>query len=192
MKTVDAWTDYNQTDDIEDLGNGLLRVTSFCPEDENNPSNDLYANQIERIINISQYQQVITADLLNKLILTFSWRGSGDSQTFEFPVSNWQISQNNPTILAQSKIVYFDPVDRIFKGAGFQDVTYNHEVWICGNCDYAYGLYPSFGTGSSANRMTTRIYLSEKNYNGTETTTILPLTDPLPSNWVIDYPTTTP
>lgn len=192
VKTVDAWTDYNQTDDIEDLGNGLLRVTSFCPEDENNPSNDLYANQIERIINISQYQQVVTGHILKKLrFLHYHYSGHNPvlDQDYSINVQDWELSEDNPTIPGYYSGVYsgwmvYDPTNRQFLFSKFeQPQTLDHKVWIVsknhsfgGRGYYDYFLIDQ--DNAQVQLFSTEIDVGNYVYV-------------LPTNWVPDFPTTT-
>lgn len=189
VKTVDAWTDYNQTDDIEDLGNGLLRVTSFCPEDENDPSNNLYANQIERIINISQYQQVIQGHILKRINITL-WRNVDVAlRHYDFLVQDWTLSNTIPVEVPYQQLV-FDPVTRIFyiNNSSSTPLTFDHSVWIIGN---SVNIHADF----SRNYMYFYIIDQEnlqvvlKTSNESRNTTFYE-SNPLPLNWVPDYPTT--
>lgn len=187
VKTVDAWTDYNQTDDIEDLGNGYLRVTSFCPEDENNPSNNLYANQIERIINISQYQQVVTGSILKKIKITvYETRTGNVLIDHNFPVQEWTKSETTPVLVPTFQLV-FDPVTRIFfLNYSSNSLTFDHPIWVISN-----------NVAVVTNRRDYRIFYLYNEVDAVSTLTFVEgddnvyKTDPLPLNWVPDYPTST-
>lgn len=144
---------------------------------------NLYANQIERIINISQYQQVVTGHILKSIrIITYNRTLSDTRQNLYVNVQDWELSEDNPIIpstpnTSETCWMIFDPVDRTFKYSDDLEQTFDHKIWIVTKNKYNQD-HIRYGN-------TLLYYIDEigATVQGEEL---------LPTNWVPDYPTSTP